>query len=42
MHNPVDERLDETRLVFNPVGYPHESKQGFNPTFCIEIKEAKG
>ena len=37
MHDPVNERLGETRIVANPAGYAHENKRGFDPALCMEL-----
>ena len=39
MHDPVDEQLGKTRLVANPAGYRYEAKEGFDPVFCVELRD---
>ena len=39
MHDPVDEQLGRTRLVANPAGYVYEGKKGFDPAFCVDLKD---
>ncbi len=36
-HNFADYTLCHTRVVTNPLGYPHEPQTGFRPDFVIEI-----
>jgi hypothetical protein len=38
MHDPVDYKIGETRVVSNPRGYiGHEDTSGFNPDFTFEV-----
>ena len=37
MHDPIDERIGETRVIANPRGYPGVEGQGFDPAFVLEV-----
>ncbi len=37
VHNFFDIQLGKTRVIVNPVGYPHENKTGYKENFLIEV-----
>lgn len=36
-HAGVDVKIGDTRIVCNPLGYPHEKAHKFDPTFIVEV-----
>lgn len=36
-HTPVDKFVDNTRMICNPLGYPHEGNDKFNNKLVIEV-----
>jgi hypothetical protein len=36
-HDSVDLKLGDTRIVCNPIGYPHERNPAFDPMKVIEV-----
>lgn len=37
IHDPIDERIGETRVIANPRGYPGVEGRDFNPAFVLEV-----
>ena len=37
MHDPIDERIGETRVIANARGYPGVEGQDFDPAFVLEV-----
>jgi DNA repair exonuclease SbcCD nuclease subunit len=37
-HTAMEYSIGETRVICNPMGYPHESSQGFNPLKTVTIE----
>jgi predicted phosphodiesterase len=36
-HMPMDHRIGPTRVLCNPLGYPNEGNQGFDPGLTVEL-----
>jgi predicted phosphodiesterase len=36
-HQSMDYRIGPTRILCNPLGYPHEGNQGFDPRLTVEL-----
>ena len=37
MHDPVDERLGDTRIIANPHGYSRVEGHSFDPALVLEV-----
>jgi len=40
IHRRAEYTVGKTRVVCNPSGYPHESENGFDPGFTVDVDEA--
>ena len=38
LRDPVDERIEKTKLVAIPAGHARERKPGFDPALCFELE----
>jgi hypothetical protein len=36
-HHAMDYRIGPTRILCNPLGYPHEANDGFDPRLTVEL-----